>query len=114
MGNSSFKKPPTKDDLRADLDRDIDAYLASGGHIAHVAPGETGLEARTSPLRAPLFTEPKADRTPLDDVVATLDERRRQQLKRTPTIKRTRKPRRRKQVIYDDFGEPLRTVWVEE
>jgi len=114
MSDASAKKPPSKADLRADLNRDVDAYLKKGGEIAQVAQGETALEGRPSPLRAPLFTEPRTERTPVTHIVAELDERRKRNLKRSPTVRRTRKPRPRKRVIYDDFGEALRTVWEED
>ena len=113
MSKKLFHKPPSKSDLRAHIDRDIDAYLESGGEISAVAQGETALEQRKGPLQAPLFNEPRATRTPLDDVVAALDER--QQAKRgkpQPSLTRNRRPR--KKVIYDDFGEPLRTVWKDD
>ena len=38
----------------------------------------------------------------------------RREAKRTRTkVVRRRTPTRRRQVVYDDFGEPLRVVWVE-
>lgn len=114
MASTRFTKPPTKADLRADLTRDIDRFLEDGGAIAHVAAGETGLEQRDSPLRAPLFSEPKSERTPLDHVAAELDARRKARLKRSPSVRRTRKPQARKKVIYDDFGEAIRTVWSDD
>ncbi len=114
MKREIYKHKANKADLRNDLDRDIERFLARGGRIINVEAGETALESRASPLRTPIFTEPRTSRTPLDEVVATLDERRKMQLKRTPTPKRGRKPRPRKRVIYDDFGEALRTVWSEE
>ena len=113
MANSSFKKPPTKDQLRAALDRDVEHFLSSGGEIAAVAQGETALEGRKSPLREPLFAQPKTERTPLDDVVATLEERRSARLKPVRQ-QRGRKARPKKRVIYDDFGEAVRTVWVDD
>ena len=42
------------------------------------------------------------------------DARRQNRLKRSPSRKRTRKPQPRKRIIYDDFGEALRTVWQED
>lgn len=114
MDKSSFKKPPSKQAIRESLDKDVDAFLQRGGDIHQVQQGETGLEARSAPLRAPLFNEPKTERTPVDDVIAALDERRDQKRKSSAGTRRGRKPRRRKQVIYDDFGEALRTVWIEE
>jgi hypothetical protein len=112
MKREIYKQKANKADLRNDLDRDIETFLAGGGRIVNVQAGETALESRAAPLRTPIFNEPRISRTPLDDVVATLDERRKTQSKRSPS--RARKPQPKKRVIYDDFGEALRTVWSEE
>jgi hypothetical protein len=48
------------------------------------------------------------------EVVAAIEERRKAMLKRTPQRKRSRLPKTRKKTIYDDFGEPLRRVWIED
>jgi len=114
MKREIYKHKANKADLRNDLDRDIESFLARGGRIINVETGETALESSAAPLRTPIFNEPRTSRTPLDEVVATLDERRKMQLKRTPKPKRGRKPLPRKRVIYDDFGEAVRTVWSEE
>ncbi len=113
MNKKFFQKPPTKSDLRNHLDQDVDTFLASGGEISTIAQGETALENRQGPLQAPLFTEPRAKRTPLDDVVAALDERQKTHSSRAQRAS-VKKYRPRKQVIYDDFGEPVRTVWRED
>ena len=60
-----------------------------------------------------LFSQPRQPRTPLSDVIAALDERRAARRTRSQ-VRRTRKPRPRRQVIYDDFGEQLRRVWRED
>ena len=112
MKHEIYKQKANKAELRNDLDRDIETFLAGGGRIVNVQAGETALESRAAPLRTPIFNEPRISRTPLDDVVATLDERRKTQSKRSPS--RARKPQPKKRVIYDDFGEALRTVWSEE
>lgn len=109
-----FNRPRSKSDLRSDLSRDVAAFLSKGGTIAEHAPGETALEARVAPLHTPLFSEPKGERTPVDDVVAALEERRRQRFKRPVGRRRERKPTPRKKIIYDDFGEALRTVWQDD
>jgi hypothetical protein len=44
------------------------------------------------------------------EVIAAIDERRNAK----PATKPTTKPRTKKKIIYDDFGEPLRWIWVEE
>ncbi len=113
MGKPTYLKPPSKEELRQHLSRDVEAFLAQGGSINQLEPGETGLESHRGPMHAPLFNNPPVERTPLYEVMATLDERR-AQMKR-PTSAQRKAPRKpRKKVIYDDFGEPLRTVWEEE
>ena len=44
-------------------------------------------------------------------MVAKIDERKRKSPAKKPA-KASKRPR--KKVIYDDFGEPLREVWVDE
>jgi hypothetical protein len=111
MRSSHFKKAPSKEEQRRALEHQVASFLSKGGRIEQVKPGETALDNRKPPLRTPLFDQPRADRTPLLDVVKELDARRANRLKRKPVVKRTRKPTQRKKVIYDDFGEALRTVW---
>ena len=73
MKREIYKHKANKADLRNDLDRDIESFLAKGGRIVNIEAGETALESRVAPLRTPIFNEPLTSRTPLDDVVATLD-----------------------------------------
>ena len=112
-GDTQLKKPPSKQDLRRRLSQQTDKFLSSGGSIQELARGESAYERNEIPPPAPLFTDAKVARTPLTDVVAALDARRapkRPQKK----VSRQSAPRQRKQVVYDDFGEPLRVVWVED
>lgn len=113
MGATFFKKPPSKAELRQALDRQVASFLSRGGRIHCIDRGETALDKRSAPLRAPIFDQPKSDRTPLTEVINALDQRRADRLKRKPAIKRMRKPAPRKKVLYDDFGEALRTVWAD-
>ncbi len=113
MAKPTYLKPPSKEELRQHLSRDVEAFLAKGGNINQVEPGETGLTAQQKPLHAPLFNEPPTERTPLYEVMATLDERR-SQMKRTGGTQRKTPKKPRKKIIYDDFGEPLRTVWEDK
>lgn len=114
MTHSGFKKPPSKAQLRARLDQDIDAFIASGGEINEIDQGETALEPSGATPPVPVFTDTKKSRTPLDHVIAELNARRALKTKPRTNPRRTRKPQARKRVIYDDFGEPLRTVWDDE
>ncbi len=108
-----MKKPPDKSELRLQLRAETDSFLAEGGEIVRVAQGESAFAPGERPPPSPLFTEPKSDRTPVDDVVAALNERREAKRNRGKPA-RPSKPTPRKQVIYDDFGEPMRVIWSEE
>lgn len=113
MAKKPFHKPPSKSDLRDDLNADVESFLRSGGEISAIAQGETALERHKGPLQAPLFNEPRTSRTPVDDVVAALKARKEAKHTR-PKTAATRRQRPKKKVIYDDFGEPLRTVWSDD
>jgi len=113
MAKKPFTKPPSKSDLRKHLNADVESFLRSGGEINAIAQGETALERHKGPLQAPLFNEPRVSRTPVNDVVATLNARK--EAKTTPTKPRAARGLRvKKKIIYDDFGEPLRTVWSDD
>lgn len=99
-----------KDQLREKLRRQTEDFIAQGGRIDRINPGVSG---RDDPLRPPPATHfsggPRQERTPIPEVVAAI-ELRKQQKSPTRTSVRPKKPR--KELIYDDFGEPLRWQWV--
>jgi hypothetical protein len=110
-----MKKPPTKRQLRHQMQDEIDAYLSRGGRIQEIPQGVSGRESYTGEQRPinQLFDQPRQSRTPIPEVVAALDNRK--QTQKSPpknTGKATAKPRQK--IIYDDFGEPVRRVWVED
>lgn len=47
-------------------------------------------------------------------MLAALDARRKLPRGRSAQPKRGRLPQPRRKIIYDDFGEPLRRVWIED
>ena len=106
-----FKRPPSKAELRQQLDREISQYLDHGGKVDKVPAGQSGRDDRI-PMRTVLFDGPKAPRTYVNDLVATIDERKKPR-KPLPVKKRNRQGGRYK-TLYDDFGEPIRRVWVDE
>ena len=111
------KKLPTKAELRAQLELQTRRYLDGGGKVQHVAKGETGNDPlKPSTFSAGgLFTQPRATRTLVPEVVAAIERRRLQaRLKRRPVRKRSRLPTPRRKTVYDDFGEPIRKIWVDE
>jgi len=110
------KKIITKAEIRAHLEREMSHFLDKGGRIEKIPRGISGRDEGQSmmlPSRS-LFIEPSLERTPVPEVVAAIEARRKAKLKRTPAAKSNRAPQRRRKTLYDDFGEPLRRVWVDE
>ena len=111
-----MKPPVSKADLRAELEREIERFMQQGGQVETIPAGISGKDPGDPPLflNRRLFIEPRGSRTLLPEVVAAIEARRRLKPARGPQPKRKRLPRPRRKLIYDDFGEPLRRVWVEE
>lgn len=110
-----LKKPESKSDIRSELEQETERFLGLGGEVENVPRGISGKNANEPPtfLNQSLFVEPRTKRTLVPEVVAAIEARR--QKKRSPTNnKRSRPPQPRWKIIYDDFGEPLRKVLVEE
>lgn len=110
------KKLPTKDDLRAALQRETLRYLDHGGKVDEVPHGATGNDPKkASSFRTiGLFSQPRTPRTFVPEVIAAIERRRTESLKRRAPPTRGRLPRPRRKILYDDFGEPIRKVWVDE
>lgn len=107
----AYKPPLTKADLRKQLQRQINQYLSQGGKVDWVPAGKSGRDDN-SPLKTVLFDAPKEPRTYVNDLVASIDQRKKP---RKPEHKpRKNRPTGHYKTIYDDFGEPIRKVWVDE
>jgi hypothetical protein len=109
------KKSVSKADIRDELKQETERFLRRGGRVETIPTGTSGKDPDDPPLflNRRLFIEPKTPRTLVPEVVAAIEARRKDKFKRKPTRKRSIPPPRRK-TIYDDFGEPLRRVWVED
>ena len=104
-----IKPKTTKRDTRKELESLVDQFIKKNGTIQQVSMGESGLvdgKYNTSHIG---FNEPKQDRTPLNHVVAAIQQRKNSKSPPTAPVKK----RPKKVVVYDDFGEPLRWVWKE-
>ena len=98
----------SKSETREEINSQVEDFLKSKGTITQAKMGDSGLvdgKYNTSHIG---FGEPKKPRTPLNYVVATLQQRK---TKKTPTTAFVKHKKPTKKVIYDDFGEPLRWVW---
>lgn len=105
-----MKPTKTKREIRDELSQQMNEYLHHGGSVREVPRGISGRENANAPLVSIFEGNNPEDRTPLPDVVAAIEARR----KPLAPPKSNRKPRPRKKVILDDFGQPLRWEWVEE
>ena len=112
----TVKKQQSKAEIRAHLEREMSLFERDGGMVTKVPRGISGNDATqaTAPSTRRLFLEPSVKRTHVPEVVAAIEARRKEKLvhKSRPVL--NRKPRRKQKTIYDDFGEAVRTVWVEE
>jgi len=108
------KKLPSKADIRADLEQEMTRYLKRGGHVEKIPRGVSGRDEALPNVRASrnLFIEPSIERTPVPEVIAAIESRRASKAK--PPVKSKRRSQRHRKTVYDDFGEPLRHVWVNE
>lgn len=103
-----MKPTKTKQEQRTELEQSIHDYLNRGGAVVPVARGVSGRLDLRAPL-TPLFTGDSEERTPVNDVVAAIEARKKPAGKPSGY-----KPRPRKRLVLDEFGEPLRWEWVEE
>lgn len=111
-----MKKPPSKSDLRDELRQEVEDFLEQGGEVQSIPRGVSGKNPGDAPLflNRRLFIEPRGKRTLVPEVVAAIEARRQAKNQRKPRRKLSRLPQPRRKIIYDDFGEPLRKVWVDE
>lgn len=107
--DSMIKPTKTRRQLHQELEEQVRQYLDSGGQVNEVPLGMSGRMDANGPLVALFEGNSHEDRTPLPDVVAAIEARKKPA---SPTKPKKSKPR--KKVILDDFGQPLRWEWVEE
>ena len=103
---------PSKKTLREELHSKTKDFLSKGGEIQRCDPGETG-EPLDKPRSKSVFVSPSnlKTRTYLNDLVSKLDSRKKKRKKTAEPKKAVVRPR--KKIIYDDFGEPVREIWVD-
>jgi len=104
-----MKPTKTRRELHSELDQQVNEFLNQGGAVNEVPRGLSGRPYAQGPLIAIFEGQSQEDRTPLPEVVAAIEARR----KPSPPSKHY-KPRPKKKIILDDFGQPIRWEWVEE
>ncbi len=103
-----IKPTKTRRQLHQELEEQIRQYLNEGGQVNEVPRGLSGRMDNNGPLVVLFEGASQEDRTPVTEVVAAIEAR------KHPSAAKPKKPRPRKKVILDDFGQPLRWEWVEE
>ena len=106
----------SKAEIRAHLEKEMHVFEREGGSVTVVPQGMSGKDPldNSPPDTRRLFLEPATKRTHLPEVIAAIEARRKERLNRRAKPKPRPRLRRRKKMIYDDFGEPLRRVWVDD
>jgi hypothetical protein len=104
-----IKPTKTRRQLHQELEAQIQEFLTHGGQVNEVPRGLSGRADANGPLISIFDGSGQEDRTPLPEVVAAIEARKKPQL-----AQKAKKMRPRKKVILDDFGQPLRWEWVEE
>ena len=106
-----MNKRPTKAQTRQELEEQVQAFIKNGGKVNEVDSGASGLEDGAYHRNSFVFGHPKQERTPVPEALNAIDSRRRSKVEK-PTLVHSKRPK--KKIIYDDFGEPVREIWVEE
>lgn len=106
-----MKPIKTKIQQRNELNAEIERFLQHGGEVKAVPQGTSGNESNINLFsRSGTPFEPKTERTPVTEAIQALDSRKEKNTATPPPRKR----RPYKKLITDDFGEPIRWVWVED
>ena len=107
-----MKPVKSKQQLRDELNQQISQFLERGGDVTRHELGESGRDASKPLPRAPFVEQGDQTRTLVNEVVQTIEERKKSRTKKTPKTNRRRAEK--KQLLVDDFGEPLRWVWTDK
>ena len=109
-----MSKQPSKAELRRQIEEQVRDFLRDGGEVAQVPKGLSGRDPLAGPHRPVRnsINEPRAERTYVPEVIAAIEARRRPRPP-APSRRQSRRQPPRKKVIYDEFGEPVRLVWVD-
>ena len=97
--------------LRQDILRKTEEYLSRGGEIKKYRAGESAERADIPRKKAEFVGLKLSNQSDLNEVILAIDERK-ANLRNSPSV--LPRSTTRKKDIYDDFGEPLREVWIEK
>ena len=95
--------------IHQQMQQEISQFFEQGGEVHEFERGESALINGKLDDRSSGFGQGRKKRTPLNDELKAVDERKKSPA--PPVVQKVRRPY--KKIIYDDFGEPIREVWVE-
>ena len=102
-----MKPIKTKAEVRREIGLQVSEFLAQGGKVKGVAAGVSGRDINVAlPVT---FEHKQTTRTSVYAEIQALEARKKNARQPQKTQKRVIKPR--KELITDDFGEPIRWVW---
>ncbi|WP_426415262.1 hypothetical protein [Aestuariirhabdus sp. LZHN29] len=110
-----MKHPPSKQDVRKQLQQEMDAFLSGGGVVREIPRGKSAVAPGEMPPgmgRSIPSGAPSVKRESLLHVTQAIDER--QRMKRANRARATPRKTDRgpsKVPVYDDFGEVIRWEW---
>ena len=109
-----IRKPPSKAQQREELERQMREFLSSGHAVQEIPRGVSSRDTAEGPLPRERWQmdNTKSEWTYIPEVVEALEKRKLEGQKKPRPPGSKKRPRKR--LIYDDFGEPLRWVWVDE
>lgn len=104
-----MKISKSKRQIRQELDNQVHEFLRRGGEVTEIPSGISGNVENQHLFRNAAHFSPRETRTPLHEVVKTLESRKRDQSRAQTDKKNEPEPKRK--LIVDDFGDPVRWTW---
>lgn len=102
-----IQKVKTKQEVRKEMEEEVQAYLNQGGEIQQIQQGISGREDNANlNYKTPFTPSEHPTRTLVNDTIKAIDDRKQ---KKKAVTEKPKKPQ--KKIIYDDFGEPIREIW---
>ena len=107
-----MKPTKTKSQVSREINSQVSEFLSQGGTVNGVPSGVSG---RVDNSALPVNFEPqKKSRTPVLEAIQALEARKKGEEGQVSAQARVSRPKKlQRKLITDDFGEPIRWVWVE-
>ena len=108
--NRAMQLPKSKKEIQREINKQIQDYIDAGGVVHEIPKGVSGNLDNDNLFKSSAMISPKLPRTPLNDVVKTLEERKHAKSKHH----RLARGKPHKKLLVDDFGDPVRWVWEDQ